>query len=851
MGAGDKDANMTIGADGSQADAEFNRLAQSAMTAGQRVQTAFREAGYNMAHAMTQSVDKVNSEFSRVIDVAKHMQGAMLAITAVLAGGKMFKDTVDATVNMTKEFTALSKALGITVTEASVLSVALGDIYQSSDTLLAANKAMTKQLVGNEDAFKNLGVATRDQNGNYRNSLDIMLDVNQRLLEFKEGTDRNVEGVKIYGKAWGEVQGTLKLNADLMVESRKKAHELGLVVGQENVQATSRYRAAMNDMGDVLKAMQKAVGDALLPVLTQLGEWFADIGPVAVLALKGAVGGLVGVFHAIKLAAQEAWELIALSIELATVQVARFVNVAMKVLSGDFSGAIAVWDAGTATINELVAKRTANMVKHVEDAQKKIWELFANPTATAAKTGGAHSGGDEEGKKDSTRTAAWKSELEQKLETERNFFKSSLDEELGFWQSKLALITGNSKQAVQERQQVRHEIFALEKRQAQEQLAFELEDLKARAASYRTGSVERIRLAGEAAAKIGEKYGLESKEYRAALKDMEQAAREHQAHLLKLEDERVQLGGKKKLQGLEMDRLGLDLKKQLGQINAVQELQALRALEEQKYQIELQALRDKAALYGADTQEYADAMRRIEELAGQHRIVMQKSNNQIVTEQKNAMVKMMEPVTRAVDQSVQGMILGTTTLQKAMQNIFQSILAQFVNMAVKMGVEWVVMELVKTRASQATSVAQQAASGATVAAKSTEAMGVVGANAAEAASGAAASQAAIPFAGPVMAAAAFASIMALVMGARSSIPAARGGYDIPAGINPLTQLHQEEMVLPAHLANPMRDLLASGGGGGMIVNIHATDAQSVKRLLFNNKAAVADALKAALRDFKR
>ena len=196
--------------------------------------------------------DGIQSGMNGVTAAFGKVNVAIAAITTALAGGAAFKSAVEETVNMTKEANALGKSLGISATEASILNIALGDIYQSSDTMLAANKAMTKQLVSNEDAFKSLGVATRDQNGHYRNSLDIMLDVNGRLLAFREGTDRNIEGMKVYGKAWGEVQGILKLNTELMEASRTKARELGLAVGAENVEATARYRAAMNDVGDVI-----------------------------------------------------------------------------------------------------------------------------------------------------------------------------------------------------------------------------------------------------------------------------------------------------------------------------------------------------------------------------------------------------------------------------------------------------------------------------------------------------------------------------------------------------------------------------------------------------------------------
>ena len=56
--------------------------------------------------------------------------------------------------------------------------------------------------------------------------------------------------------------------------------------------------------------------------------------------------------------------------------------------------------------------------------------------------------------------------------------------------------------------------------------------------------------------------------------------------------------------------------------------------------------------------------------------------------------------------------------------------------------------------------------------------------------------------------------MAQAASAFGTLTLAAGGYDVPAGINPITQLHAQEMVLPARLANPMRDMLSSYGGGG-------------------------------------
>jgi lambda family phage tail tape measure protein len=79
-----------------------------------------------------------------------------------------------------------------------------------------------------------------------------------------------------------------------------------------------------------------------------------------------------------------------------------------------------------------------------------------------------------------------------------------------------------------------------------------------------------------------------------------------------------------------------------------------------------------------------------------------------------------------------------------------------------------------------------------------------------------------PFLAPVAAGAAFIAVSSLA----KNIASAEGGYDIPAGVNPMTQLHEQEMVLPKQQANVIRDLAKDGGTkSGAITIINQTSAR--------------------------
>lgn len=212
------------------------------------------------------------------------------------------------------------------------------------------------------------------------------------------------------------------------------------------------------------------------------------------------------------------------------------------------------------------------------------------------------------------------------------------------------------------------------------------------------------------------------------------------------------------------------------------------------------------------------------------------------------------------DKGVQALMNGTLTWKNAFQAIGAEMTKWFATQVVgAMVKDWLAGQVKKIAAMlgfTATEKGIQAAGAATtVGIKGAETTAVASMNAVQAGTGAAASQASIPYIGPILALAAMATIFAAVsaMGKKKS---AMGGYDIPKGVNPMTQLHEEEMVLPKQYANAIRGMTKGGAGEGgessgaqpMQVNISAVDARGVRDLFMGNQEALVDALKKAHRN---
>lgn len=201
------------------------------------------------------------------------------------------------------------------------------------------------------------------------------------------------------------------------------------------------------------------------------------------------------------------------------------------------------------------------------------------------------------------------------------------------------------------------------------------------------------------------------------------------------------------------------------------------------------------------------------------------------------------------------MIMGTTTFQKAMANMGQSIIGEFSKMAVQTLTKWIATELAKTGATtvgEATRLTvTKSAQVAGAAASATAGLAGVMANAYKAGAGAYAAVVGIPYVGPFIAPAAAAVAFAATAAFGSGI-SAEGGYDIPAGVNPMVQTHQREMILPAEHADTIRGL-AGGGGSGGATNLHfhsmMTDRRSVEQFFKQNSAGLAAGIQAVARNF--
>jgi hypothetical protein len=179
---------------------------------------------------------------------------------------------------------------------------------------------------------------------------------------------------------------------------------------------------------------------------------------------------------------------------------------------------------------------------------------------------------------------------------------------------------------------------------------------------------------------------------------------------------------------------------------------------------------------------------------------------------------MLAPLDRSLDKTFMGMLAGTESLKQGMAELGQSLIAEEISLNERRLSNWVATEAAKTLASISGNNARQGAETAGAAAgkasQATTASASIFTSAKQAAAGAYAAVAPIPIIGPVLAPAAAATAFGAVLA--FDVSSAAGGWDRVPADGMMTELHRDEMVLPAGLAGGLRGLVSAGGPTGPV-----------------------------------
>ncbi|AQV16910.1 phage tail protein [Acinetobacter pittii] len=647
---------------------------------------------------------------------------------------------------------------------------------------------------------------------------------------------------------------------------------------------------------DAVSIVLRALGMVVTGFQVAVQSAFAIIRAVVVTvcqALIIAFNGLMAGFDMVR-------NTIQFGLDVLQVKFQTFGSVVNNILHFNFSGAKAAWEGGLSQLGGITERYTNQMKGRMADL-KNSWNNGATTAANSLVTAGQRildvtsAGGKKITNyvyKDSTKPIETPSVPKLGIgapppSTNKGIGTGVKDDKGGSKSSAKSKAEQEAKERQRQAEQAAKALADIRYKYASEEKKVALDLQKA------LDEIEKSKMTADekAAAKVKAEKDASDKIIAIRLKEFEEykKAREEQIDNYQQQAQRL----------YEIEAARIQAEYDAKKISNVRKVQLEKQLEDQLREIKRQGLLERLALENEQTGVTSkqgnqnQITNNISDLETDQKVADTKSMGLISdAEMKDFEAKFGGFTSRLAnlwDQGIQSLMNGTLTWSNATKAVLADMGAFALQSATKELQGWLRIQAIKLArklgfvgAETAAEASGQAAqTGATVAGEATrtgvtaagglarlglkaaEAVKGIMMSAWEAMAGAFKAMVSIPYIGPVLAVGAGAAAFGLVAGLAGKIKSARGGYDIPSGVNPVTQLHEDEMVLPSQHANTIREMgkamrsgasfgaaaAAEGGGAGSTIHISAVDAKSIERLLKRNGRAVASGLNSYARGF--
>nr|WP_316642885.1 hypothetical protein [uncultured Roseateles sp.] len=762
--------------------------------------------GFDQAkQAAVQTSATIDAQFKKIGDRVMAVSNMLVGFATVLAGGGALKKFITDANEWNGTAGRMAVQLDLTTQRASVLNVALARLGMDSDLYLGASQKLSKQIQSNAQAFEVMGIKVRDSSGAYRPVTELMGEVNAKLIAIKNPIEQNIAGMQVYGKGWSEIRGILRLTAEQMNQAEVRARELGLIVGPEGVAMSKQYAAQMRDLTLVGKAMEVQFGNALLPVFSRIGEAMSRELPKSA-SLFGQVLGTV----------METVTVLAANLQFVVGGIGRDLGAIAAgmaaVLTGDLAGAkaiheMAIEDAkrSRAELDALEAKVLGVNARLQNVGQGSRDEDYGHEGRGSRDQGPRYKFKEKEEKfaADPSRMPQWETALaEKKVALEREalldgeYRTMSKAAELSYWRE----LTKRKDLSDNERISVSRRTADVEMALNREAFDVRIKTLQAEAEQYKHNTDKRL----EVENRLQLQYAFGTKEYEESQRRIVAIRRQADEQLKAIAQSRAEAERQAQTQTIALEEQTALQAEQLGLITTAQLLAKQAEFEERRYQIAFTAIQERLRLAEADPDrspvEVERIHREIEQLEQQHQLRMGQIKGDQQLDLMAPQIEIFKSVQNTLSQTALTMVTNWRNASSALRSMFASIGSTMISELITKPAAAKVVAWLRERAMT---------------------LFGIGADAAKAGSGAAASQAGIPVVGPALALASMASVFAAVTAMGGNVPSfsAAKGFDIPGGVNPIIQAHAREMVLPEEQADVVRDM-AGGGAGGPPIHLH-------------------------------
>ena len=271
-----------------QARVELDRLGQElqqnaeymeeAKNSTDQCATSIDEYGHRVKDASDKSEDFGTTGQSSFLKVGKALIAAGIA-AKVADIAKKLADAAKEAASFADEVLTLSAKTNISTDAlqgymyaSELVDVSVETITKSMQRNIRSMGSAADGTAQYANAYKQLGVAVQDSNGDLRDSQEVFWELIDALGQMTNETERDEIAMTLLGKSAQDLNPLIEAGADRMRDLADEAASVGYIMSAETLSALGSLDDQLQRLDGAATAAKNALGAALAPTLENLAE---------------------------------------------------------------------------------------------------------------------------------------------------------------------------------------------------------------------------------------------------------------------------------------------------------------------------------------------------------------------------------------------------------------------------------------------------------------------------------------------------------------------------------------------------------------------------------------------------
>ena len=205
--------------------------------------------------------------------------GAGLAAGAGAAGAALY-GMATKSAGASDRIDKMSQKIGISREAYQELDFICSQSGADVDKLRVGMKTMTTQMgkaaegtADSAEMFDKLGLSIYDSHGNLKDQESMLWETLDALQGVENQTERAALAQQLFGKTGGDLMPLINGARGSIEDMRDEAHELGLVLGDETIDAGVNFTDTIDKVTRSFDAVMIKIGAEVMPIIEELLEW--------------------------------------------------------------------------------------------------------------------------------------------------------------------------------------------------------------------------------------------------------------------------------------------------------------------------------------------------------------------------------------------------------------------------------------------------------------------------------------------------------------------------------------------------------------------------------------------------